>query len=325
MKQLLTFVIPAWNVAPYLKEAVNSALECESTARVIILDDGADDGAGDVAQAIAEVDSRVVFVAGRNGGACQTRNRGLALVTTELVCFLDGDDVVVPGVLDNLCRHLANRPDCSVAYSNFVRISETGERQQVSFLQRLRPRPSGMILRSLMEHTVIGVPGGAVVRTSRVREVGGWCGELKAAQDWELWCRLGARGKFLFVNHEPGLLYRQRIGSITQTNVGSLVNYQQANDKVFSNPEIIRLFDSTTLRKMRNRRNAHLHGLMAYGLSKEGRLVDALRSTVKAIWLAPERTFEFLARLILGLAHAERPYNSGRTKMSVGEGPTTCA
>lgn len=90
-----TLVIPAWNAAATIGEAIASALGQERPpARVIVVDDGSTDATAAAAQAAGP---RVEVVTQRNAGPGAATSRGLARVTTPLVATLDADDLWLPG------------------------------------------------------------------------------------------------------------------------------------------------------------------------------------------------------------------------------------
>jgi glycosyltransferase involved in cell wall biosynthesis len=83
-------VIPAFNAARYLDEALASVISQDHAAqRIIVVDDGSTDGTADVAArfgAAVEIERR------HNGGAAAARNTGIARSTAAVVAFLDADD-----------------------------------------------------------------------------------------------------------------------------------------------------------------------------------------------------------------------------------------
>ncbi|MFN7999123.1 MAG: glycosyltransferase family A protein [Bryobacteraceae bacterium] len=96
-EDLVSVVIPAWNRAAFLGEAIASALGQEGgTVEVIVVDDGSSDETAEVAERFGEP-VRVLRQAHAGIGAA--RNRGVAAARGEWLAFLDADDVWPPGKL----------------------------------------------------------------------------------------------------------------------------------------------------------------------------------------------------------------------------------
>jgi glycosyltransferase involved in cell wall biosynthesis len=90
-------MIGAYNAAPYLGEAIESALGQDyEPLELIVVDDGSTDGTGDVARSFPQV--RVIQQ--ENGGNGSARNRAVENASGELYAFLDADDRFTPGKLN---------------------------------------------------------------------------------------------------------------------------------------------------------------------------------------------------------------------------------
>lgn len=91
-------MIPAYNAANYLREAVDSVINqpCDDL-EVLILDDGSTDETLAIAQAYAEEDERVRVITHENMGLGRNRNHGMRYVRGRCLLFLDHDDAVLPG------------------------------------------------------------------------------------------------------------------------------------------------------------------------------------------------------------------------------------
>lgn len=103
----ISVIIPVFNRAAYLEEALLSVL-AEHPAQVIVIDDGSTDGSGERAQAHG---FPVHVLRQENAGAAAARNFGLDTVQQPHVYFMDSDDLLQPGALARLMRGLATNPD----------------------------------------------------------------------------------------------------------------------------------------------------------------------------------------------------------------------
>lgn len=99
----VTVVVPVYNVAGYLKAAMDSLLAQDVRDwTAVCVDDGSTDGSGAILDDYAVRDSRITVVHQPNGGVSAARNAGLDRATGEVVAFLDPDDVVAPDWLSKL-------------------------------------------------------------------------------------------------------------------------------------------------------------------------------------------------------------------------------
>ena len=91
-------VMPAWNASNFIEEAIRSALDQSTPPHtIVVVDDGSTDATAEIA---ASVDSRVTVLRREHEGIGRARTAGIAATTSELVAFLDADDVWLPRKLE---------------------------------------------------------------------------------------------------------------------------------------------------------------------------------------------------------------------------------
>lgn len=92
-KELVSVIIPVFNVKPYLKEALDSVIyQTYENLEIIIVDDGSTDGSGEICDEYAVKDKRIQVLHQENKGLSNARNVGLDMMTSKFVVFLDPDD-----------------------------------------------------------------------------------------------------------------------------------------------------------------------------------------------------------------------------------------
>jgi glycosyltransferase involved in cell wall biosynthesis len=95
---LVSLLMPVFNQAPFVGRAIASALaQTHRDFEILVLDDGSTDASHEIAADFARRDSRIRLErSGRNEGAAAARNRLLARARGKYICFLDGDDFILP-------------------------------------------------------------------------------------------------------------------------------------------------------------------------------------------------------------------------------------
>lgn len=93
MNPFFSIIIPVYNVAPYLRECLDSVLAQTFTDwEAICVDDGSTDGSGAILDEYAARDGRFKVIHQKNAGVSAARNKALQSALGEWVTFLDGDD-----------------------------------------------------------------------------------------------------------------------------------------------------------------------------------------------------------------------------------------
>jgi glycosyltransferase involved in cell wall biosynthesis len=94
----VSVIIPTYNCSRFVTEAVDSVLaQTLPPAEVIVVDDGSSDDTESVLRPYAD---RIRYIRKENGGVSTARNAGLRAATSELIAFLDADDVWHPRKLE---------------------------------------------------------------------------------------------------------------------------------------------------------------------------------------------------------------------------------
>lgn len=111
MKPIFSIIVPAYNVAAYLPAALDSVQAQDVAAwECLCVDDGSTDGTAEVLQRYAATDARFRLFRQENAGVSVARNRALQEVKGEWILFLDGDDLLAPGLLSALQRATDTTP-----------------------------------------------------------------------------------------------------------------------------------------------------------------------------------------------------------------------
>lgn len=104
--ELVSVIIPVYNVLPYLREALDSVVnQTYQNLEIIIVDDGSTDGSAAVCDEYGK-DPRVKVIHQENKGLSGARNTGLDLMTGSYVAFLDSDDAFYPEMIEKTLNRL---------------------------------------------------------------------------------------------------------------------------------------------------------------------------------------------------------------------------
>lgn len=97
----VSIILPVYNVAPYLRECLESAInQSLKDIEIICINDGSTDNSLDILKEYAQNDNRIKIINKKNGGVSAARNAGLDNARGKYIAFLDGDDRLEPDGLE---------------------------------------------------------------------------------------------------------------------------------------------------------------------------------------------------------------------------------
>lgn len=296
-RSLIAVIVPAYNLARYLPEAIESALAqtvSPAILDVVVVDDGSTD---DTAAVAARFAPRVRCVRQRNRGLPAARNRGAAETTAPYLTFLDADDRLLPEKLARELTVLEADSSVDVVYSGWRYIDEAGRRLP----QRGWSRDEGDVLERLLAGNIIH-PHAATLRRTAFDAAGGFDESLTSVEDWDLWLRISMNGaRWAAIDH-AALEYRVRADGMHANPARMLANRLRVLDKTFERlaaerPELLGLRPTAY-------RNAHLEA--ACDFARAGELSGAIAAVRAAGRTAPgflvdPRELREVCRLLLPL------------------------
>lgn len=103
MTELISIIVPVYNAKVYLKRCIGSVLQqTYSHFELLLIDDGSEDGSGDVCEELAQADRRCSFFPRPHQGVSAARNAGIDAARGKYLFFLDSDDTLHPRLLEAL-------------------------------------------------------------------------------------------------------------------------------------------------------------------------------------------------------------------------------
>jgi hypothetical protein len=186
----VSVVIPCFNQARYLQDAIASALaQTLPPEEIVVVDDGSKDDTHAVA---SRFQPPVQYIRQENRGLSAARNIGMRHANGELIALLDADDIWMPEFLATLVPLLQANPDLCAAHSGSVFMAEDGRAlPQQSTKTVAAPR-----MFDALADGQFFVPSAVVARRALVLGCGAFDERLRAAEDWDLWLRLARHYPF---------------------------------------------------------------------------------------------------------------------------------
>ena len=207
-RPLTSIVIPCFNHARFLAEAIESALtQSPGPVEVLVVNDGSTDDTSAVAGRYPAV--RVIEQT--NQGLSKARNTGLAAAAGDYVIFLDADDRLLPGAVAAGVSLAESDPRIALVAGQCRIIAEDGAPRTIA-----RPAPvDADPYETLLSRNFIWTPGAALCRRHHVVEAGGFDATVPASADYALYLRLARRHAVVY-HATPVVEYRQHARSMSR-------------------------------------------------------------------------------------------------------------
>jgi glycosyltransferase involved in cell wall biosynthesis len=199
---LVSVVIPAYNACSTLDETLRSVRsQSHELLEIIVVDDGSSDDTLVVAQKHASDDSRVRIIKQDNAGVAAARNRGWRSACSDLIAFVDADDLWVPDKIERQLQALnAGGEKTGLVYSWYAVIDANSR-------VRIKASPTffaGDVLDNIFEGNFIGNGSAILVRRDALVAANGFESQLRAAgaqgcEDFLFYCRVAEEYHFAVV------------------------------------------------------------------------------------------------------------------------------
>ncbi len=187
---LISVVMPCFNAAPYVEEAVGSVLrQTYPQVELIVVDDGSTDGSADlVARLAAPHPGRVTVLHQTNSGPYAARNHGLTHARGNFVAFLDADDTWHPDALRQLHAAMTDTL-ADAAYCGWQNVGEGAANTQPYIPPNYAETDAAALFLRACPWPINGV----LLRRQLVDTLRGFSERLPTAMDYDLWLRMLAQ------------------------------------------------------------------------------------------------------------------------------------
>ncbi len=212
---LVSIVIPVYNGANYIEEAINSALnQTYKNIEIIIVDDGSKDNTEEI---IKKYKDKVRYYKKENGGVATALNLAINKMKGEYFSWLSHDDLYFPDKIEKqveYLRHCKNKK--IVLFSNYILINENGRligNPVIIKHNMIKKKQEYCLLRGSVNGITILIPKEAF------QKCGNFNVNLKCTQDYDLWAKFLKKYQFV---HMRDILSQTRIHELQDTNKNPL-------------------------------------------------------------------------------------------------------
>lgn len=265
----VSIITPAYNREHFVEETILSILR-QNYAKIeyLVLDDGSTDR---TLQVINKYKNKIRVYSHKNMGEAKTVNRGFKLATGEFIMVVNSDDILYPGVVLASVKFMQKHPDIMVTYPDWDYIDENSK-----FLSHVKVPEYDYQYMVGCYKCLIGP--GALFRREVLVITGGRASDLRYANDFYFWLRLGLEAKFARI---PKTLAAFRVhgSSISLSSQGAKMAAEDIKliNKLYSLPNL-----PEEIKKIKKQANssAHFHAAQISGKNKKGALSHFSKSFI---------------------------------------------
>jgi len=214
---LVSVIIPAYNVAPFMGETLESVFsQTHKSYEVIVVNDGSPDKA-ELEAVLKRYVGRLTYLEQPNKGVASARNTALRIARGEYVAFLDGDDVWLPSKLSEQLKFLSEG-GFDVVYANALFFGDSPWPAKATFMDH-SPSIGDVTKESLLDQRCCVLCSTSLARKQAVFDAGLFDEQIGISEDFDLWLRMiSAQARF---GYQKTVLakYRVRAGSLTSNRI----------------------------------------------------------------------------------------------------------
>lgn len=212
----VTIAVPSFNQGRYLDSCLESIFSQGINCEVFVLDGGSSDNSVDV---IKKWENQLAgWRSYSDAGQSAAINEGVAAGTGSYVCWLNSDDLFLPGMLRKLIDVMDKNTQCPVAYGRVHNLNQENQSLNPVWVESFD-------VRRLAIRNIISQPG-TLIRRNAWQSVGGVSEDLGMSMDYDLWWKLYANGgNFFFVDEFVAI---NREHNETKTSSKRKLHYQES-------------------------------------------------------------------------------------------------
>lgn len=206
---LISIIMPAYNAARFIERTIRSILaQTYKNWELIIIDDGSTDESKNKIDAFLKADTRIKYFYQENGKQGKARNKGIEMAQSDIIAFMDADDILIPEMLDEQYT-LLNNSHADLVFSsvhcvdedlNDLKLPHGFPNKEISGINGAET-----LLKEGNPMPIITI----VARKKSIIEAGCFkiSGDLQFAEEYSLWLRMLLNGCKFVRNDKNVALY----------------------------------------------------------------------------------------------------------------------
>ncbi|MHC4572551.1 MAG: glycosyltransferase [Planctomycetota bacterium] len=203
---LVSVIMPAYNAAGYIAEAIESVLiQNHRNFEFIVVDDGSTDDTENVVAGFQ--DDKIKYFYKENAGPASARNLAIQKSSGDFLINLDADDMITPDFIARHLQEFEKHPDADLVYCDDCLIDENAKPIRVIARREYQDRKS--VIRDLFRCGFPVVPFRTCMRRRVFEKIGLYDESLLVAEDYDMMRRFVKEG--LKIRHLKDALYLRRL------------------------------------------------------------------------------------------------------------------
>jgi glycosyltransferase involved in cell wall biosynthesis len=212
----VSVIIPTYNSANYLPEAIESVLaQTYKDFEIIVVDDGSTDNTQEV---VVPYLDRIIFLEVPNGGPAKARNHAIRESSSEYVAFLDADDIWYPDKLDRQITVFSENQHYSLVHSDASYTRTFTAQEDRSWFSIKKCVKAGWVFSALLKESFI-ILSSVIVKRDCLERTELFDENVQPWEGYDLWLRIAYEHQIGLVNaplyfrriHDSNLFYSDQL------------------------------------------------------------------------------------------------------------------
>ncbi|WP_338587253.1 glycosyltransferase [Clostridium baratii] len=216
MKDLISIIVPVYNVEKYLDKCINSIInQTYKNLEIILINDGSKDNSGEKCECWAQKDNRIKVIHKKNGGLSDARNVGIDNAKGRYISFIDSDDFIDYNMIEILIDNI-KKNNCEISVCGYYK-TYTDRDEVVDNSKDIIVMDNIEAIDKMNEVGYFDVSAwGKVFKADLIKKYKFPIGKL--SEDWFIMYKVFFEANKIVYNPEAKYHYVQRSGGISKNN-----------------------------------------------------------------------------------------------------------